>query len=102
MEYIEIDKITKQVLSAGSNSPMYDGDIVEVPELPQRKDPTINICNYYWDGEKFVHRPKGNIMPERRKEALLNSAIIKALIEALEKQLGLPSGILRVKIKEKL
>ena len=102
MEYIEVDKITKQVLSAGSNSPMYNGDIVEVPELPLRKDPTINICDYYWDGEKFVYRTDGNIMAERWKENILNSPIIKAIIETLEKQLGLASGTLRAKIKKKL
>jgi hypothetical protein len=102
MEYIEVDKTTRQVLSAGSNFPMFGGEIIEVPELPQRKDPTINICDYYWDGTKFVYRPEGNVMADRMKEDILNSPFNKALIEFLETKLGLLSGSIRKIIKDKL
>ena len=102
MEYCEIDLKTKQVLSAGSNVPMEGGEIVEVPELPQRKGPTINICDYYWDGTKFVNRPEGNIIAERVKESQLENPTIKAIIDVLEKELKLPKGYLRAKIKDRL
>lgn len=102
MEYIEVDSTTKQVLSSGSPNPMYGGEIIEVPSLPQREDPTINICDYYWDGEKFVSRPDGNIQENNRKEALLNSQPIKALIEILEEQVGGGESTIRESVKNKL
>jgi len=84
MEYCEIDQTTSQVLSAGSSIAMYNGRIVEVPELPQRKDPNINISDYYWDGTQFVFRPSGNIQIQLMKVRLLEAPIIKALIETIE------------------
>jgi len=102
MEYIEVDKTTKQVLSAGLDLLMYEGEIIEVPELPQRADTSINICDYYWDGTQFVYRPEGNIHKIRTVKELLDCPFNKNLIKLLEENFHKQTGELRTVIKDKL
>lgn len=108
MEYIEIDKTTSQIISAGSSTPMFGGLVVEVPNLPQKADPTMNICDYYWDGGNFVHRPQSNwhkiTMRNRELDTAITKALVRFMVEelnALRASVGLPALLLR-DVRDKL